>query len=142
MKRIPFVASVTLLALVLSAGLGLMAAYMQKTPETTWWLAIIFLWALTLFTYRMNMRFARDPKNHIRFMMLNNLFRMMLSILFVAVVTWKKGKAETLVFVAVFFISYFLFTFFEIVAILPNLRRDLKETPVSEDGRKNKGSRS
>lgn len=142
MKRIPFVASVTLLALVLSAGLGLMAAYMQKTPETSWWLAIVFLWALTLFTYRMNMRFARDPKNHVRFMMLNNLFRMMLSILFVVVVTWKKGKAESLVFVAVFFISYFLFTFFEIVAILPNLRRDLKETLVSENGRKNKGSRS
>ena len=142
MKRIPFVASVTILALVLSAGLGLAAAYMQRTPETTWWLAIIFLWALTLFTYRMNIRFARDPKNHIRFMMLNNLFRMMLSILFVALVTWKKGKTETLVFVAVFFISYFLFTFFEIVAILPKLRRDLKETPVSEDGRKNKGSRS
>lgn len=142
MKRIPFVASVTILALILSAGLGLMAAYMQKTPETSWWLAIVFLWALTLFTYRMNMRFARDPKNHIRFMMLNNLFRMMLSILFVVVVTWKKGKVESLVFVSVFFISYFLFTFFEIVAILPNLRRDLKETPVSEDGRKNKGFRS
>ena len=142
MKRIPFVASVTILALILSAGLGLMAAYMQKTPETSWWLAIVFLWALTLFTYRMNMRFARDPKNHIRFMMLNNLFRMMLSILFVVVVTWRKGKVESLVFVSVFFISYFLFTFFEIVAILPNLRRDLKETPVSEDGRKNKGFRS
>jgi hypothetical protein len=141
MKRIPFVAGITLLALILSAGLGLMAAYGEKTPETSWWLAIVFLWALTLFTYRMNMRFARDPKNHIRFMMLNNLFRMLLSILFVALVTYKRGKAD-FIFVAVFFISYFLFTFFEIVAILPNLRRDLKETPVSEDGRKNKGSRS
>ncbi len=141
MKRIPFSAGVSILALIMAAGLGLVSAYSQTTPETSWWLAIVFLWAMTMFTYAMNVRFARDPKNHIRFMMLNNLFRMMMSIVFVALVAWKRGKPD-FNFVAVFFISYFVFTFFEIVAILPNLRRDLKETPVSEDGRKNKGFRS
>lgn len=141
MKRIPFIAGITILALVIAAAIGVLAAYGHRTSDSSWYLAVLFLWGLTIFTHRMNLRFARDPKNHIRFLMLNNLFRMMLSIVFVALITWKRGKSDV-IFVAVFFISYFLFTFFEIVAILPNLRRDLKETPVSEDGRKNKGFRN
>jgi hypothetical protein len=136
MKRLPFVVKITILALVLASGLGLYAAFAQQTPDPTWWLSVLFLWALTLITYRLNMRFVKDPKNHVRFLMLNNLFRMMMSIVFIVIVVLRKGKPD-FSFVAVFFICYFVFTFFEIVAILPNLRPDLKETPVSEDGRKN-----
>ena len=136
MKRLPFVVKITILALVLASGLGLYAAFAQQTPDPAWWLSVIFLWALTLLTYRLNMRFVKDPKHHVRFLMLNNLFRMMMSIVFIVLVVLKKGKPD-FSFVAVFFICYFVFTFFEIVAILPNLRPDLKETPVSEDGRKN-----
>lgn len=125
----------TLLALTIAAGIGLASAYFKVIPSTYWWLAVVFLWAMTLLTYRLNMTFVRKPAQHVRALMLGNLIRMFLSLIFVGAVIWKTGQKD-IGFIVVFFLGYFIFTFFEILAVLPNLRPDSKETPAAEDGRK------
>jgi hypothetical protein len=135
MKTGSFFARLTLLALVMAAAIGVISAWLKVVPAVYWWLAVVFLWALTLLTYRLNMIFVKKPAQHIRALMLGNLVRMFLSLLFVGGVIWKSGQKD-IGFIAVFFLGYFIFTFFEILAVLPNLRPDSKETPAAEDGRK------
>jgi hypothetical protein len=135
MSSVKFLLRLSLLALVLAAATGLLAAAFKVQPQLSWWMAILYLWALTLLTWRITSRFVSRPAAHVRALMLGNLGRMILSLIFVGITVWKAGKID-IGFVVVFFIGYFLFTFFEILAVLPNLRPDLKETPDLEDGRK------
>lgn len=135
MKPGTFVIRLTLLAISLAAAIGVASVYLKVVPQTHWFLAVVFLWGITLLTYRLNMTFVRKPAQHIRALMLGNLARMFLSLIFVGGVIWKTGQKDV-VFIAIFFLGYFLFTFFEILAVLPNLRPDSKETPAAEDGRK------
>ena len=135
MKSGSFVIRLTFLALSMAAAIGVATIYLKVVPQAYWFLAVVFLWGITLLTYRLNMTFVSKPAQHIRALMLGNLARMFLSLLFVGGVIWKTGQKD-IVFIAIFFLGYFIFTFFEILAVLPNLRPDSKETPAAEDGRK------
>lgn len=135
MKPGSFFIRLTLLATSLAAAIVIATIYLKLVPKAHWFLAVVFLWGITLLTYRLNMTFVSRPAQHIRALMLGNLARMFLSLIFVGGVVWKTGQKD-IIFIVIFFLGYFIFTFFEILAVLPNLRPDSKETPAAEDGRK------
>jgi len=135
MKPGSFLIRLTLLAVSFAAAIVVATIYLKLVPKAHWFLAVLFLWGITLLTYRLNMTFVSKPAQHIRALMLGNLVRMFLSLIFVGGVIWKTGQKD-IIFIVIFFLGYFIFTFFEILAVLPNLRPDSKETPAAEDGRK------
>ena len=95
-------------------------------PQEKWFILAFFLFMSILQHQLMAIGLRQNQERFVKFYLINTVLRLIGCVLFVgAFLYWRSPPP--LPFVVTFFALYLFYTFFEVLGLYRNLRRDLKQ---------------
>lgn len=95
-------------------------------PKEKWYI-LSFFFILAFLQHRItSLGFQENRERFVQFFLLTVVIRLILCILFVGIFLYLK-VAQPAAFVVLFFVLYLFYTFFEVLGLYRNLRRDSKK---------------
>lgn len=99
--------------------------FISLLPSEKWYI-LAFFFTVSILQHRiMSFGFQENRERFVQFYLVTAVLRLILCILFVAVFLYYKVE-QPATFVITFFVLYLFYTFFEVLGLYRNLRRDLK----------------
>lgn len=110
-------------------GIGFFTAehchFLSTLPMEKWYI-LAFFFTISVLQHRvMFLGFQKNRERFVEFYLVTVVLRLILCILFVGAFLYYK-VSRPLEFVITFFVLYLFYTFFEVLGLYRNLRRDLK----------------
>ncbi len=99
--------------------------FIHSLPTEKWYI-LAFFFTISVLQHRvMSFGFQENRDRFVQFYLVTVVLRLILCVLFVGAFLYYK-VSDPMGFVVTFFVLYLFYTFFEVLGLYRNLRRDLK----------------